>query len=195
MIPYKRWPCIPLEINMENNDKQNVTLQVQKLFDQAHQAASAYSTYNLDQVEQVVNAVAVAAAEKSEFYAEWAVRETGFGNVADKTAKNQLCSAQQLEANNIADYVTPQVDTEQKLVRVPKPAGVVVALAPSTNPVATVFFKSIISLMSRNAVILCPHPGAKECCTHAAEYLTEVAEQAVHRRESFRPCITRRFLW
>ncbi|MEH6579430.1 MAG: aldehyde dehydrogenase family protein [Amphritea sp.] len=163
---------------MENNDNQHVSLQVQQLFDQGHQAANAYAGFNKSQVERVVKAVAEAAAEKAEFYAEWAVRETGFGNVADKTAKNMLCSAHQLEANNIADYVDVQVDKANKLVRVPKPAGVVIALAPSTNPVATVFFKSMISLMSRNAVILCPHPGAKECCTHAAEFLAEVAEKA-----------------
>jgi len=163
---------------MNNNDNQNVSLQVEQLFDQAHKAAAEYANFDREQVERVVKAVADAAAEKAEFYAEWAVRETGFGNVADKTAKNMLCSAHQLEVNNIADYVDIQVDEASKLVRVPKPAGVVIALAPSTNPVATVYFKSIISLMSRNAVILCPHPGAKECCTHAAEYLAEVAEKA-----------------
>ncbi|MEH6472942.1 MAG: hypothetical protein V7752_17005 [Halopseudomonas sp.] len=45
-------------------------------------------------------------------------------------------------------------------------------------PVATIFYKAIISLMTLNAVILCPHPGAKACCVDAAEYLAEVAEAA-----------------
>ena len=53
------------------------------------------------------------------------------------------------------DYVTPRIDARAKIVEVPRPAGVVLALTPSTNPVATVFFKrytwffrSIMSLSS-----------------------------------------------
>ena len=53
----------------------------------------------------------------------------------------------------------------------PRPAGVVLALTPSTNPVSTVYFKIILALLTRNAVVLSPHPYAKECCSDAARVL------------------------
>lgn len=152
--------------------------EVQRLFDLADKAAAEYAQFDLEAVERITGAVAQAAADKAAYYADWAVKETGFGNVEDKTAKNILTSAKVLESSNIAEYVEPQIDEQKKLIRFPKPAGVIVALAPSTNPVATVYYKSIISLMTRNAVILCPHPGANACCVDAADYLAEVAEKA-----------------
>src|SRR5262249_9347820 len=49
------------------------------------------------------------------------------------------------------------------------------ALIPSTNPVASVYFKVILSLLTRNAVVVSPHPMAKGCCTDAADLLAEAA--------------------
>ena len=87
------------------------------------------------------------------------MRETGFGVVADKTVKNRLCSRGILDAYRDHDYVTPRIDAERKIVEVPRPAGVVFALTPSTNPVSTVYFKIILSLLTRNAVVVSPHPA------------------------------------
>ena len=151
---------------------------VDELFANAHKAASTFSGFEKDKVEAIVKAVAEAAQDKAEFYAEWAVRETGFGNVADKHQKNLLNSIGLLDVLNVGDYVDPQVDDKKKIVSFPKPAGVVVALVPCTNPVTTIYYKALISLMTRNSVILCPHPAAKECCVHAAEFVAKVAELA-----------------
>lgn len=157
---------------------QEIAQTVENLFDIAHSAATAFQMFRGDQVEAIVKAVAEAAQEKAEFYAEWAVKETGYGNVADKHQKNLLNSIGLLDVLKVSDYVEPQVDYGKKVISFPKPAGVVVALVPCTNPVTTIYYKSIISLMTRNAVILCPHPAAKECCVHAADLMAEVAERA-----------------
>ncbi len=163
---------------MTEQASQEIQVQVQHLYDTAHQAAADYAQFDLEAVERITTAAVKAATDKAAYYADWAVKETGFGNVEDKTNKNLLCSANVLKTNTVADYVEPQIDEQQKLIRFPKPAGVVVALVPSTNPVATVYYKSIISLMTRNAVILCPHPGAKSCCADAAHHLADAAEKA-----------------
>src|SRR6185437_3450279 len=76
------------------------------------------------------------------------------------------------------DYVTPRVDAAAKVVEVPRPAGVVLALTPSTNPVATVFFKCLLALMTRSVVVVSPHPMAKEVCADAARALGEAAVKA-----------------
>ena len=56
----------------------------------------------------------------------------------------------------------PRIDAERKIVELPRPAGVVLALTPSTNPIATVYFKVMLALMTRNAVVVSPHPLARE---------------------------------
>ena len=70
------------------------------------------------------------------------------------------------------------MDADAKIVEIPRPAGVVFALTPSTNPVATVFFKCLIALMTRSVVVLSPHPLAKECCADAARTLAAAAVAA-----------------
>ena len=40
----------------------------------------------------------------------------------------------------------------------------ILALTPSTNPVATVYFKVLLALMTRNAVVVSPHPMARKVC-------------------------------
>lgn len=156
----------------------NLKHDIDQLYSVAEQAANAFSQHSVEQVEKIVGAVAEAAADKAEFYAEWAVRETGYGNVPAKVAKNLATSVGLRDTYDIAEFVEPKIDFEKKVITIPKPAGVVLAPMPCTNPIMTVNFKVIANLVARNAVILCPHPAAKECCTHAAHFLAEVAEKA-----------------
>jgi acyl-CoA reductase-like NAD-dependent aldehyde dehydrogenase len=152
--------------------------RARQMLERARWAARAFASYDRASVLRIVDAVTRVAEEKAELYAEWAVRETGFGVVADKVVKNRLCSRGILDAYRDADFVTPRVDAAHKLVEVPRPAGVVLALTPSTNPVSTLYFKVILCLMTRNAVVLSPHPFAKECCADAARVLAEAAVAA-----------------
>ena len=129
-------------------------------------------------VDRVVHAAAQAGAAKAREYAEWAVRETGFGVAEHKVLKNVACSTGLVEAYAGHDYVTPRFDPAAKMVELPRPAGVVLALTPSTNPVATVFFKALLALMTRSVVIISPHPLARECCADAASTLADAAVAA-----------------
>lgn len=141
-------------------------------------ASRAYARFDRDSVARVVQSVAAAAAEKAEEYADWAVRETGFGVVEHKVVKNIACSTGLLERYAQQDFVSHRVDEAAKIVEVPRPAGVVLALTPSTNPVASVYFKTLLALMTRNTVVLSPHPMAKEVCSAAAQHLAEAAVAA-----------------
>lgn len=148
------------------------------MLERATWAARAFAAYNRDDVERIVTAVAEVAHAKSREYAEWAVRETGFGVVEHKIIKNEACSTGIVAEYRTHDFVSPKIDATRKIVEVPRPAGVVLALTPSTNPIATLYFKVLLSLMTRNAVVLSPHPMAKECCADAARVLAEAAVAA-----------------
>jgi acyl-CoA reductase-like NAD-dependent aldehyde dehydrogenase len=98
--------------------------------------------------------------------------------VADKVVKNRACSRGIVEHYRGEDFISPRVDPARKIVEIPRPAGVVLALTPTTNPVATVYFKVILALMTRNAVVVAPHPRAKQCSADAARVLAEAAVSA-----------------
>jgi acetaldehyde dehydrogenase/alcohol dehydrogenase len=148
------------------------------MLQRAEWAARAFARYDKASVDVIVRAAAAAGAAKAREYAEWAVRETGFGVVEHKVLKNIACSTGIAEYYAGHDYVTPRLDSEAKIVGIPRPAGVVLALTPSTNPVATVFFKCLLALMTRSVVVVSPHPMAKQCCADAARTLAAAAVEA-----------------
>ena len=152
--------------------------RIMQMVDKARWAAASYATYPRDAVERIVSAVAKAAAAEAKRYAQWAVEETGFGVAEHKELKNRLCSEGLREHYATANFVDYEIDAATKTVAIPKPAGVIFALTPSTNPVCSVFFKAIIALMTRNAIIISPHPMAKACCADAARLVNRAAEAA-----------------
>ncbi len=145
------------------------------MLDRARWGARVLSRMNRAAIRRIVDSVAAAAHARARHYAEWAVRETGFGVVEHKVLKNEACSRGIADLYADEDFVIPRIDRDRKIVELPRPAGVVLALVPVTNPVATVYFKTLLALMTRNAIVICPHPGAKACCADAARMLAAAA--------------------
>ncbi len=152
--------------------------RAQAMLQRAQWAAQAFARFDKATVDRIVHAAASAGAARAQEYAEWAVRETGFGVAEHKVLKNVASSTGLVEAYAGHDYVTPRVDLAAKIVEIPRPAGVVLALTPSTNPVATVFVKALLALMTRSAVVISPHPLARECSADAARTLAAAAVAA-----------------
>jgi acetaldehyde dehydrogenase / alcohol dehydrogenase len=149
--------------------------QARQMLMRAHWAAGAFASYDLGTVLRIAEAVAKAAHAESAKYADWAVKETGFGVAEHKAIKNQACSLGVFERYRNEDFVSPRIDQAAKIISIPRPAGVILALTPSTNPVCSAFFKVILALLTRNAIVVSPHPMARACCTDAARLLAEVA--------------------
>ena len=144
----------------------------------ARWAAAAFAGFDAARTRRVVDAVAEAAYQNAERFALAAVEETGMGVAEHKRRKNEACSRGIVERYTVEDYVEAQIDADAKIVAVPKPAGVVLALTPSTNPVATVYFNVLLALMTRNAVVVSPHPLARRCCAEAVHELSAAAVAA-----------------
>ncbi len=148
------------------------------MVERADWAARAYAKYDIATVNRIVDAAAAALATRAQEFARDAVAETGFGVVEHKVIKNVACSTGIVESYRGQDFVTPEIDEANKIVAIPRPAGVILALTPSTNPVATVSFKIILALMTRNAIIISPHPMAKRVCVAAAKAMADAAVSA-----------------
>jgi acetaldehyde dehydrogenase/alcohol dehydrogenase len=148
------------------------------MLDRARWAAVNMQKLDRSQVRRVLETVAAAGHAKAQHYAEWAVRETGMGVVDHKRIKNEACSKDLVELYAPEDFISPRIDNARKIVELPRPAGVIFALIPVTNPVATLYFKTLLALMTRNAIILSPHPQAKACCADAGRMLADAARAA-----------------
>jgi acyl-CoA reductase-like NAD-dependent aldehyde dehydrogenase len=148
------------------------------MVERAHWAAEAFARFGRERVLKIAEAVAEAGFAKAQHYGEWAVREGGFGVAEHKRIKNELCSRGLYRHYKDLALVGMRVDRERKIVELARPAGVVFALTPSTNPVSTVFFKIICALLTRNAIIISPHPYTKQCCADAAKLMAEAAVKA-----------------
>lgn len=153
-------------------------VQARMMLQRARWAAARFARCDRATTLRIAQAVAEAGFREAQRYAEWAVRETGFGVVEHKRIKNETCSRGLVEYYRDLDMVSPRVDVERRVVEVPRPAGVIVALTPSTNPVSTVYFKILLALLTRNAIVISPHPMARECCTDAARLMASAAEAA-----------------
>ncbi len=148
------------------------------VLERARWASQVYQRFDRAQTFAIAEATAKAAFAKAGDYGEWAVRETGFGVAAHKKIKNEATSTPFVEHYRDWDFVNPRIDAEKRLIELPRPAGVIFALIPSTNPIATVNFKVLCALMTRNAIVISPHPAARECCIDAAMTLAKAAEEA-----------------
>ena len=146
--------------------------------DRAGWAVRSFARYDRASVMRITRAVAEAAHKAAQEYADWAVRETGMGVVEHKRLKNELSAHPLVDFYEDTDLVNPRIDLARKMVEIPKPAGVILALTPATNPVSTLYYKAILALLGRNAVIFSPHPMAKACCAHAAARLEAAAVAA-----------------
>ncbi|MFK9094795.1 aldehyde dehydrogenase family protein [Bacillus salipaludis] len=145
----------------------------------AKEAQLTYMSYSQEQVDEIVRRVAQAAYAKSYELAQMAVEETGMGIVEHKKIKNEVGSMAVFES--IKDEKTVGIireDRVNKITEVAYPYGVVAGIIPTTNPTSTAIFKALISLKTRNAFVVTPHPRAVNCTVEALKICQEAAEQA-----------------
>lgn len=165
---------------MPDFDPDLVSIQQARRMAEAAQAAQAqWAHATQEQVDRVCAAMAAAGEAAAERLGALASAETGYGVPAHKTLKNLLCS--RMLWDSIKDVKTVGViarDDARGLVQIAWPMGVVAALIPSTNPTATAFFKSMIAVKARNAIVIAPHPTAVRCTSEAARLMAEAAESA-----------------
>lgn len=147
--------------------------------ERAHQAQQRFAEFSQAEVDAIVDACAAAATEAGEQLARVAVEETGYGNVTDKTAKNRLASVDVHRAiRGMKTVGIVREDREKAIAEVAEPFGVVAAVIPVTNPTSTAIYKTLISLKSRNAIVLSPHPSAMRCICETASVLERAALKA-----------------
>ncbi|EON72461.1 aldehyde dehydrogenase family protein [Lysinibacillus sphaericus] len=157
-------------------------LAIQEMRDavtRANSAQAAYLQFSQQQVDTIVKAVADAAFKEADRLAKMAVQETGMGIPNHKKMKNEVASRDVYE--DIKDLKTVGVigvDRLKKVTEIASPFGVIAGIVPTTNPTSTAIFKTIISLKTRNGLVLSPHPYAVNCTKEALDVCRVAAEKA-----------------
>ena len=152
--------------------------EVRDLLHAAQKAQEEYNKFSQKQIDEIIKEIKDEALKHETELAKMANEETGFGRWEDKVIKNRLAAEGVYES--IKDMKTVGIInecSEKEIIEIGVPMGIIAALIPSTNPTSTVIYKVMISLKAGNAVVISPHPNAKECIIRTAEILIEAAER------------------
>lgn len=150
-----------------------------KRLEEMREAQAEFATFTQEQVDKIFYEAALAAEKNRIPLARMAVEETGMGVMEDKVIKNHY--AAEYIYNKYKDMKTCGVVEDDPAAGyrvVAEPMGIVAAVIPTTNPTSTAIFKTLLALKTRNAIIISPHPRAKECTIAAARIVRDAAEKA-----------------
>lgn len=137
----------------------------------AQRAQRIFQDLGLEQRHKIIKAMRKTSIAHAERLAKMAREETGMGRWEDKVQKNLVCA---LRTPGPEDLQSKAFTGDKGLTLVEwGPYGVVAAITPSTNPVATIINNSISVLSAGNAVVFAPHPASAKCTVETMRLLNE----------------------
>ncbi len=146
---------------------------------EVREAQAKFATYTQEQVDEIFKAAALAANQQRIPLAQMAVEETGMGVVEDKVIKNHYAAEYIYNAyKNARTCGVIEEDKAFGIKKIAEPLGLIAAVIPTTNPTSTAIFKTLISLKTRNGIIISPHPRAKLSTIAAAKVVLDAAVAA-----------------
>jgi sulfoacetaldehyde dehydrogenase len=130
----------------------------------AKAAQAIAENFTQEDVDKITGAVAYSLTkpEVALKFGEMLVAESGMGVPANKQAKmfgKVKGSYAQMKGKKSVGLV--EFDSVMNVEKYARPMGVIGAIIPVTNGEATPVVKALMALKTRNAVILAPHPRAK----------------------------------
>ncbi len=134
----------------------------------------------LDQarIDGIVRDIAKCVYDQAEPLAKMAAEETGMGNYAHKVLKNKGKARiiwHALKGKKSVGIL--RVVPEEGITEVAKPMGVVAAVTPCTNPIVTPMCNAMFAIKGGNAIIVSPHPRAKQCALRLDEAFRDVLRE------------------
>ncbi len=146
---------------------------------QMRAAQREFAQMTQEQVDKIFFAAAMATNKARIPLAKMAAQETGMGVVEDKVIKNHYASEYIYNAYRYTKTCgVIEEDAAFGIRRIAEPIGLVAAVIPTTNPTSTAIFKALICLKTRNAILISPHPRARNCTIAAAKVVLDAAVAA-----------------
>jgi succinate-semialdehyde dehydrogenase len=156
----------------QNQQYQEEERIISEMIKKARAAQAEFEKYTQEQVDNVVRLTGKIISDNAQTLAEESVAETHFSKAEYKVGQNSRVLAYHwLYMKDKKSVGMIEDDPIARVKTYAKPMGVICCVAPSTNPTATVGANSMCAFKSRNAVIVAPHPGAKNCTKHAVDLI------------------------
>ena len=153
---------------------------IERLVIDARKAQLIVNDYSQKQVDELILAVAweIIQPVNNHELSEMAVKHTGLGDVEDKKRKNRRKTIGLLrDLKGVKTVGVIEQNEERGLIEIARPIGVIGAIVPSTNPIATPLNKVINALKCRNAIILAPSPKGAQVCSKVVELMHKALER------------------
>ena len=151
------------------------TQEIKSMIEKARKAQSLYAShFDQDDVDAVVKLATRAIFDNAEMLAKMAVEETQMGVYEDKVMKNRNKSKgvyYDLKGKKSIGILS--INDVTGLIEISKPIGVVAGVTPMTNPIVTPMSKIAFALKTKNAIIISPHPKAKNCSAAAVKIILD----------------------
>ena len=147
----------------------------QELLTRARAAMKTVEDYDQRTVDRLCQAVGWATANEKTFtrIARMGVDESGIGDKAGRAAKRFKIMGILRDTLRQKSVGIIEEDPEKGLVKYGKPAGVIAALVPTTNPELTPPGVGIYALKCKDAVIFSPHPRSRKTTLEMVRVMRE----------------------
>ncbi|MGG3941867.1 bifunctional acetaldehyde-CoA/alcohol dehydrogenase [Peribacillus psychrosaccharolyticus] len=160
-------------------EKQPVTPMIDELVANGLSALKEFSHFSQEMIDEIVKEMALAGMDQHMQLAKMAFEETKRGVYEDKIIKNMF--ATEFVYHNIKYDKTVGIineDTNEGIIEIAEPVGIIAGVTPVTNPTSTTMFKALISIKTRNPIIFAFHPSAQKSSSEAARILRDAAVKA-----------------
>lgn len=147
---------------------------VDRHLSRAVQAQQEILQWSEDRIDTLINDISMKINANAQKLAQKCVEESGMGVVDHKVIKIKLGSLDVANSlvnkpgNGELSLEGPDVE------KITMPMGVIFGMIPITNPVETIVFKVLISIKSRNAIIVSSHRKGREVGDQTVEIIKEV---------------------
>ena len=150
-----------------------------EIIQRAQTAAAAFRNLNQKQTDEIVKSVYLAAMNNRVKLAHMAVEDTGLGIWQHKVIKNVIASL--LIYEHIKHHKTVGIISEDPftgIIEHAEPLGPILGLIPVINPTSTTIFKILITMKTRNPLIISSNALARHCVAETARICYEAARNA-----------------
>ena len=174
----------------------SVARVVSEVVARARTAQSEFETSDQRTIDDTVCALAWVVLEprRNRALSEQAVADTGLGSVEDKILKNHRKTLGLLrDLKRVRTVGVINEYPERGLTEIARPAGVVGAITPSTNPVATPTNKVMNAVKGGNAIVLAPSPKGDATAARLVAYF-QAALQGVGAPKALVQKLTRELM-
>ncbi len=164
-------------MNIIDNDLLSVQ-EARILAENAGEAQIALADFSQARLDSIVECMADEIADKAYELAVMSYEETDYGRLEDKCLKNKFASEflkNELKGMKCVGII--EEDAEKSTWDVGVPRGMIVSVVPSTSPVSTTIYNTLISIKSGNAIVFSPNVRAKNSVACTLDTLIKIGEK------------------